>query len=171
MAIICNDFIAIAKELEEFYNIFTPELKSVTGKPHKINEILDRVHKVLELIEHVNFASTVPSRFENSLFFRRPAIRSDWKIWKSGNSSRPITPNRSMKSTNKRKVSFRNRSKRFGTPKRSFFYLPSVLHSRFRLKIGGERLRHVAQIRAEQHTHDDPRRNAQALQRYSAAIR
>lgn len=55
MAIICNDFIAIAKELEEFYNIFTPELKSVTGKPHKINEILDRVHKVLELIEHVKF--------------------------------------------------------------------------------------------------------------------
>jgi dynein heavy chain, axonemal len=53
MAIICNDFIAIAKELEEFYNIFTPELKSVTGKPHKINEILERVHKVLELIEHV----------------------------------------------------------------------------------------------------------------------
>lgn len=54
MAIICNDFIAIAKELEQFYNIFTPELKSVTGKPHKINEILERVHKVLELIEHVN---------------------------------------------------------------------------------------------------------------------
>ena len=53
MAIICNDFIAIAKELEQFYNIFTPELKSVTGKPHKINEILERVHKVLELIEHV----------------------------------------------------------------------------------------------------------------------
>lgn len=56
MAIICNDFIAIAKELEEFYNIFTPELKSVTGKPHKINEILERVHKVLELIEHVSFS-------------------------------------------------------------------------------------------------------------------
>jgi len=55
MAIICNDFIAIAKELEQFYNIFTPELKSVTGKPHKINEILDRVHRVLELIEHVGF--------------------------------------------------------------------------------------------------------------------
>jgi dynein heavy chain len=54
MAIICNDFIAIAKELDEFYNIFTPELKSVTGKPQKINEILERVHKVLQLIENVN---------------------------------------------------------------------------------------------------------------------
>ncbi|CAF0991421.1 unnamed protein product, partial [Didymodactylos carnosus] len=52
MALINNDFIAIAKELEEFYNIFTPELKAVTGKPHKIDEILHRVHKVLELIEH-----------------------------------------------------------------------------------------------------------------------
>jgi dynein heavy chain, axonemal len=54
MAFICNDIIAIAEELEQFYNIFTPELKSVTGKPQKINEILERVHKVLELIEHVN---------------------------------------------------------------------------------------------------------------------
>ncbi|CAF3124414.1 unnamed protein product [Rotaria sp. Silwood2] len=62
MAIICNDFIAIAKELEQFYNIFTPELKSVTGKPHKINEILDRVHKVLELIEH---APCDPFRLED----------------------------------------------------------------------------------------------------------
>ncbi|CAM4781636.1 unnamed protein product [Rotaria magnacalcarata] len=62
MAIICNDFIAIAKELEQFYNIFTPELKSVTGKPHKINEILDRVHKVLELIEH---APCDPFRIED----------------------------------------------------------------------------------------------------------
>ncbi|CAF3533097.1 unnamed protein product [Rotaria sordida] len=62
MAIICNDFIAIAKELEQFYNIFTPELKSVTGKPHKINEILERVHKVLELIEH---APCDPFRLED----------------------------------------------------------------------------------------------------------
>ncbi|CAF1153227.1 unnamed protein product [Adineta ricciae] len=62
MAHICNDFIAIAKELEEFYNIFTPELKSVTGKPQKINEILDRVHKVLELIEH---APCDPFRIED----------------------------------------------------------------------------------------------------------
>ena len=67
MAIICNDFIAIAKELEQFYNIFTPELKSVTGKPHKINEILERVHKVLELIEHVSWLDFSRDSFE--IFF------------------------------------------------------------------------------------------------------
>lgn len=67
MAIICNDFIAIAKELEQFYNIFTPELKSVTGKPHKINEILERVHKVLELIEHVSSLDFSRDSFE--IFF------------------------------------------------------------------------------------------------------
>ncbi len=68
MAIICNDFIAIAKELEQFYNIFTPELKSVTGKPHKINEILERVHKVLELIEHVKTFSIIKLFFSNIYF-------------------------------------------------------------------------------------------------------
>jgi dynein heavy chain len=68
MAIICNDFIAIAKELEQFYNIFTPELKSVTGKPHKINEILERVHKVLELIEHVKTFSIIKLFLSNIYF-------------------------------------------------------------------------------------------------------
>lgn len=65
MAMICDDFIAIAKELEEFYNIFTPELKSVTGKPHKIDEILERVHRILQLIENVNHFF----RHKNNLLF------------------------------------------------------------------------------------------------------
>ncbi|CAF0756790.1 unnamed protein product [Adineta steineri] len=62
MARTCDDFIAIAKELDEFYGIFTPELKSVTGKPQKINEILDRVHKVLQSIEN---APCDPFRIED----------------------------------------------------------------------------------------------------------
>jgi dynein heavy chain len=72
MAIICNDFIAIAKELEQFYNIFTPELKSVTGKPHKINEILERVHKVLELIEHVKTFSIIKLFLVIFIFLQAP---------------------------------------------------------------------------------------------------
>ena len=39
--------------LEEFYNIFGPELKAVTGDPERIEEVLLRVDKLVEPIEQV----------------------------------------------------------------------------------------------------------------------
>lgn len=41
--------------LEEFYNIFGPELKSVTGDPKRIEDVLKRVDALVKPIEEVNF--------------------------------------------------------------------------------------------------------------------
>ena len=128
MAIICNDFIAIAKELEQFYNIFTPELKSVTGKPHKINEILDRVHKVLELIEHVNPEESFVFKTKVCLlFFRHPVILFVSKIMINGKWLLIIMLNKSKKSMNKQKVSFLNPSKLYGREKKAFSHKSNLL--------------------------------------------
>ena len=40
--------------LEEFYNIFGPELKAVTGDPKRIEDVLVRVGQLVEPIEQVN---------------------------------------------------------------------------------------------------------------------
>ena len=37
--------------LEEFYNIFGPELKAVTGDPKRIDEVLQRVDLLVEPLE------------------------------------------------------------------------------------------------------------------------
>lgn len=42
--------------LEEFYNIFGPELKSVTGDPKRIDEVLCRVDSLVLPIEEVSFS-------------------------------------------------------------------------------------------------------------------
>ena len=39
--------------LEEFYNIFGPELKAVTGDPKRIDEVLQRVDLLVEPLERV----------------------------------------------------------------------------------------------------------------------
>ena len=39
--------------LEEFYNIFGPELKSVTGDPRRIEEVVKRVDALVKPIEEV----------------------------------------------------------------------------------------------------------------------
>ena len=39
--------------LEEFYNIFGPELKSVTGDPRRIEEVLKRVDALVKPITEV----------------------------------------------------------------------------------------------------------------------
>lgn len=41
--------------LEEFYNIFGPDLKGVTGDPKRIDEVLCRVDSLLLPIEDVGF--------------------------------------------------------------------------------------------------------------------
>ena len=40
--------------LEEFYNIFGPELKSVTGDPQRIEDVLKRVDGLVEPIQEVS---------------------------------------------------------------------------------------------------------------------
>ncbi|XP_070572584.1 dynein axonemal heavy chain 10-like isoform X2 [Ptychodera flava] len=55
MATICQDIHDVAQVLEEFYNIFGPELKSVTGDPKKIEEVLKRVDDLVVPLEQVTF--------------------------------------------------------------------------------------------------------------------
>merc|ERR1711974_579529 len=40
IAKICGDLYNIAQDLEEFYNIFGPELKAVTGEPKRIDDVI-----------------------------------------------------------------------------------------------------------------------------------
>ncbi|XP_041455872.1 dynein heavy chain 10, axonemal-like [Lytechinus variegatus] len=55
MATICQNIYDVAQVLEEFYNIFGPELKSVTGDPQRIEDVLKRVDGLVEPIQDVNF--------------------------------------------------------------------------------------------------------------------
>ncbi|XP_035829687.1 dynein heavy chain 10, axonemal isoform X2 [Aplysia californica] len=55
MSGICQNLYDIAQVLEEFYNIFGPELKAVTGDPDRIEEVLLRVVKLVEPIEQLTF--------------------------------------------------------------------------------------------------------------------
>ncbi|XP_029296329.1 dynein heavy chain 10, axonemal [Cottoperca gobio] len=55
MASICQDQYNVLQILEEFYNIFGPELKGVTGDPKRIDEVLCRVDSLVLPIEEVSF--------------------------------------------------------------------------------------------------------------------
>uniref|UniRef100_A0AAY4CET6 Dynein heavy chain tail domain-containing protein n=1 Tax=Denticeps clupeoides TaxID=299321 RepID=A0AAY4CET6_9TELE len=55
MATICQDLYDILQTVEEFYNIFGPELKAVTGDPKRIDEVLHRVDSLVVPIEEINF--------------------------------------------------------------------------------------------------------------------
>ena len=54
-ALICNELIKIAVILEEFYNIFGPELKAVTGEPKRIEEVTNRVKSLIVKIRSIPF--------------------------------------------------------------------------------------------------------------------
>jgi dynein heavy chain len=41
--------------MEQFYSIFGPELKSVTGDPHAIDEVIKRVDALLTPFETIPF--------------------------------------------------------------------------------------------------------------------
>uniref|UniRef100_A0A4W6G9Y8 Dynein axonemal heavy chain 10 n=1 Tax=Lates calcarifer TaxID=8187 RepID=A0A4W6G9Y8_LATCA len=56
MASVCQDLYNVLQILEEFYNIFGPELKSVTGDPKRIDEVLCRVDSLVLPIEEVSFS-------------------------------------------------------------------------------------------------------------------
>ena len=53
MASICEDLHEVATVMEEFYNIFGPELKAVTGDPKRIEDVLKRVDGLVKPIENV----------------------------------------------------------------------------------------------------------------------
>ena len=53
-ALICQELIKIAVVLEEFNNIFGPELKAVTGEPKRIEEVLNRVRNLAVRIKNVS---------------------------------------------------------------------------------------------------------------------
>ena len=46
-------FCSLFQILEEFYNIFGPELKAVTGDPKRIEEVLVRVDALVTPLEEV----------------------------------------------------------------------------------------------------------------------
>ena len=45
--------------MEEFYNIFGPELKSVTGDPKRIDDVLARVESLVTPFEKVTIFSNI----------------------------------------------------------------------------------------------------------------
>ncbi|XP_074640231.1 dynein axonemal heavy chain 10-like [Tubulanus polymorphus] len=55
MASINQDLYNVAQVLEEFYNIFGPELKAVTGDPKRIEDVLKRVDALVRPLEEVSF--------------------------------------------------------------------------------------------------------------------
>uniref|UniRef100_A0A8C4WLB8 Dynein axonemal heavy chain 10 n=1 Tax=Gopherus evgoodei TaxID=1825980 RepID=A0A8C4WLB8_9SAUR len=55
MASICQDLYDIVQVIEEFYNIFGPELKAVTGDPKRIDDVLRRVDGLISPMEVLTF--------------------------------------------------------------------------------------------------------------------
>ncbi|KAI4536193.1 hypothetical protein MG293_013585 [Ovis ammon polii] len=55
MATICQDLYDILQVVEEFYNIFGPELKAVTGDPKRIDDVLCRVDGLVTPMENLTF--------------------------------------------------------------------------------------------------------------------
>ena len=55
MSLRCADLHEIAEVMEQFYNIFGPELKAVTGDPQQIDEVIKRVDALIVPFEQVPF--------------------------------------------------------------------------------------------------------------------
>uniref|UniRef100_A0A674DLM6 Dynein axonemal heavy chain 10 n=1 Tax=Salmo trutta TaxID=8032 RepID=A0A674DLM6_SALTR len=55
MTSICQDLNILLQILEEFYNIFGPELKAVTGDPKRIDDVLRWVDSLVVPIEELSF--------------------------------------------------------------------------------------------------------------------
>ncbi|XP_030074215.1 dynein axonemal heavy chain 10 [Microcaecilia unicolor] len=55
LSAICQDLFDILQILEEFYNIFGPELKAVTGDPKRIDDVLRRVDGLVSPMEALEF--------------------------------------------------------------------------------------------------------------------
>jgi dynein heavy chain, axonemal len=55
MAFRCGDLYEIAEVMEQFYSIFGPELKAVTGDPQAIDEVIKRVEALITPLENIPF--------------------------------------------------------------------------------------------------------------------
>lgn len=55
MAQRCGDLFEVAEVLEQFYNIFGPELKAVTGDPQQIDEVIKRVEALIVPLEQAPY--------------------------------------------------------------------------------------------------------------------
>ncbi|KAM6051570.1 dynein axonemal heavy chain 10-like [Theristicus caerulescens] len=55
MTSVCQDLYDILQIIEEFYNIFGPELKAVTGDPKRIDDLLRRVNGLTSPMEELTF--------------------------------------------------------------------------------------------------------------------
>lgn len=55
MALRCADLYEIAEVMEQFYSIFGPELKAVTGDPQAIDEVIKRVEALITPLENIPF--------------------------------------------------------------------------------------------------------------------
>lgn len=64
MASICDDLKEVATVMEEFYNIFGPELKAVTGDPKRIEDVLKRVDGLVKPIENVSIGSDYEVKYQ-----------------------------------------------------------------------------------------------------------
>ncbi|XP_076452214.1 dynein axonemal heavy chain 10-like [Babylonia areolata] len=59
-ALICKNLNYVSQVLQEFYNIFGPELKAVTGDPKRIDDVLLRVDLLVDPLERVPFDAYHP---------------------------------------------------------------------------------------------------------------
>ncbi|NXF67054.1 DYH10 protein, partial [Ciccaba nigrolineata] len=55
MTSVCQDLYDILQVIEEFYNIFGPELKAVTGDPKRVDDLLRRVNGLTSPMEELTF--------------------------------------------------------------------------------------------------------------------
>ncbi|KAK3792437.1 hypothetical protein RRG08_045978 [Elysia crispata] len=62
MAIICKDLHDMAQVIEEFLNIFSQELKNVTGDAERIDEVVDQVYELVEPIMQLPYDIFSPVR-------------------------------------------------------------------------------------------------------------
>uniref|UniRef100_A0A8C0KP17 Dynein axonemal heavy chain 10 n=1 Tax=Canis lupus dingo TaxID=286419 RepID=A0A8C0KP17_CANLU len=75
MASICQDLCDILQVMEEFYNIFGPELKAVTGDPKRIDDVLCRVDSLVTPMENLAFD---PFSIKSSQYWKY--VMDDFKI-------------------------------------------------------------------------------------------
>uniref|UniRef100_A0A2K5DJS0 Dynein axonemal heavy chain 10 n=1 Tax=Aotus nancymaae TaxID=37293 RepID=A0A2K5DJS0_AOTNA len=75
MAAICQDLCDVLQVLEEFYNIFGPELKAVTGDPKRIDDVLCRVDGLVTPMENLTFG---PFSIKSSQFWKY--VMDEFKI-------------------------------------------------------------------------------------------
>ncbi|XP_004753142.1 dynein axonemal heavy chain 10 isoform X1 [Mustela putorius furo] len=75
MASICQDLCNVLQVMEEFYNIFGPELKAVTGDPKRIDDVLCRVDSLVTPMENLAFD---PFSIKSSQYWKY--VMDDFKI-------------------------------------------------------------------------------------------